>query len=102
MPRIRQYAEKYAEQDQKNAEMAFWKNVKVRCVEQDIDTWTALGEQTGISKSSMRVYKSDAGKMQLGTMRTIIGVIKPDIPTLLQLLGYSEKEIRAFVKSYEN
>lgn len=102
MPRIRQLAEKYAEDDQKKVEKAFWKSVKVRCAEQDIDTWAALGEQTGISKSSMRVYKSDAGKMQLGTMRTIIGVIKPDIPTLLQLLGYSDKEIRAFVKGYEN
>ena len=71
MPRIRQLAEKYAEDDQKKVEKAFWKSVKVRCAEQDIDTWADLGQQTGIPESTFQNYRANIGKVQINTMRKI-------------------------------
>lgn len=102
MPRIRQLAEKYAEDDQKKVEKAFWKSVKVRCAEQDIDTWADLGQQTGIPESTFQNYRANIGKVQINTMRKMIGLLKPDIQIVLLLLGYSEKDIRKFAQTVQN
>ena len=102
MPRIRQLAEKYAENDQKNVEKAFWKSVKVRCAEQDIDTWADLGQQTGIPESTFQNYRANIGKVQINTMRKMVGLLKPDIQIVLLLLGYSEKDIQKFVQAITN
>lgn len=102
MPRIRQLAEKYAEDDQKKVEKAFWKSVKVRCAEQDIDTWADLGQQTGIPESTFQNYRANIGKVQINTMRKMIGLLKPDIQIVLLLLGYSEKDIQRFARTVQN
>lgn len=102
MPRIRQLAEKYAEDDQKKVEKAFWKSVKVRCAEQDIDTWADLGQQTGIPESTFQNYRANIGKVQINTMRKMVGLLKPDIQIVLLLLGYSEKDIRKFAQTVQN
>ena len=102
MPRIRQLAEKYVEDDQKKVEKAFWKSVKVRCAEQDIDTWADLGQQTGIPESTFQNYRANIGKVQINTMRKMIGLLKPDIQIVLLLLGYSEKDIRKFAQTVQN
>lgn len=102
MPRIRQLAEKYAEDDQKKVEKAFWKSVKVRCAEQDIDTWADLGQQTGIPESTFQNYRANIGKAQINTMRKMIGLLKPDIQIVLLLLGYSEKDIQRFARTVQN
>lgn len=102
MPRIRQLAEKYAEDDQKKVEKAFWKSVKVRCAEQDIDTWADLGQQTGIPESTFQNYRANIGKVQINTMRKMVGLLKPDIQIVLLLLGYSEKDIQRFAQTVQN
>lgn len=102
MPRIRQLAEKYAEDDQKKVEKAFWKSVKVRCAEQDIDTWADLGQQTGIPESTFQNYRANIGKVQINTMRKMVGLLKPDIQIVLLLLGYTEKDIRKFAQTMQN
>lgn len=102
MPRIRQLAEKYAEDDQKKVEKAFWKSVKVRCTEQDIDTWADLGQQTGIPESTFQNYRANIGKVQINTMRKMVGLLKPDIQIVLLLLGYSEKDIQRFARTVQN
>lgn len=102
MPRIRQLAEKYAEDDQKKVEKAFWKSVKVRCAEQDIDTWADLGQQTGIPESTFQNYRANIGKIQINTMRKMVGLLKPDIQIVLLLLGYSEKDIQRFAQAITN
>lgn len=102
MPRIRQLAEKYAEDDQKKVEKAFWKSVKIRCAEQDIDTWADLGQQTGIPESTFQNYRANIGKVQINTMRKMVGLLKPDIQIVLLLLGYSEKDIRKFAQTVQN
>lgn len=102
MPRIRQLAEKYAEDDQKKVEKAFWKSVKVRCAEQDIDTWADLGQQTGIPESTFQNYRANIGKVQINTMRKMVGLLKPDIQIVLLLLGYSEKDIQRFARTVQN
>lgn len=102
MPRIRQLAEKYAEDDQKKVEKAFWKSVKVRCAEQDIDTWADLGQQTGIPESTFQNYRANIGKVQINTMRKMVGLLKPDIQIVLLLLGYSEKDIQRFAQAITN
>ena len=102
MPRIRQLAEKYAEDDQKKVEKAFWKSVKVRCAEQDIDTWADLGQQTGIPESTFQNYRANIGKIQINTMRKMVGLLKPDIQIVLLLLGYSEKDIQRFAQALTN
>lgn len=102
MPRIRQLAGKYAEDDQKKVEKAFWKSVKVRCAEQDIDTWADLGQQTGIPESTFQNYRANIGKVQINTMRKMVGLLKPDIQIVLLLLGYSEKDIQRFARTVQN
>lgn len=102
MPRIRQLAEKYAEDDQKKVEKAFWKSVKVRCAEQGIDTWADLGQQTGIPESTFQNYRANIGKVQINTMRKMVGLLKPDIQIVLLLLGYSEKDIQRFARTVQN
>lgn len=47
------------------------------------------------------VYKQDPGKMQLKTLSRFVAALKPDPGVILRLLGYSEKEIRAFAREWQ-
>lgn len=93
MPRIRQYAERYAVED-------FWKEIDRRCPDAGVQSNNnaALARAVGTADVTIGVYKQDPGKMQLKTLSRFVAALKPDPGVILRLLGYSEKEIRAFAR----
>lgn len=87
MPRIRQYAEKYANED-------FLKELSHRKVDCGIRTDKELGEMIGVCPSSMSKRKQRPETFAVGELRGLVRVLKPDPVVVLQFLGYSQKEIR--------
>ena len=102
MPRIRQLAEKYAECNRIKAKEAFWKEIKMRRCDIDIDSMEALGREIGIDASTLRKNEAGDTKMSVTTIQKLVDFLKPDISTVLLFLGYSEKEIKAFARGCVN
>ncbi len=86
MPRIRQLAEKYAEED-------FLKELRVRMVFAGVNTDRELAERIGITPATMCKRKKSVGGFSLGELQGLVREVKPDPVIILKLLGYSGKEI---------
>ena len=93
MPRIRQKADEYSEQD-------FLKEVNARCVWAGIKTNDDLGSALGISASTAGNYKREPGKIRVDVLRKMIRQLKLDPSIVLFFLGYTGKDIRSFAKAY--
>lgn len=102
MPRIRQLAEKYAEGNRIKAREAFWKEIKMRRCDIDIDTMEALGREIGIDGATLRKNAAGDTQMSVTTIQKLVCFLKPNIATVLLFLGYSEKEINAFARGCVN
>lgn len=91
MPKIRQYADLYAQRD-------FWREIDRRCPDAGVQSNNnaALARAVGTADVTIGVYKQDPGKMQLKTLSRFVAVLKPDPGVILRLLGYSDKEIKKF------
>lgn len=94
MPRIRQYADRYAEEDFKKElfrKMADrYEQISVR----------ALARETGISHSALNVkIRSDNTNLDIGELRRIVPILNPDPGILLKLLGYTPAQIKRFKES---
>lgn len=83
MPRIRQYADKYAKND-------FVGEIDriIRCPE--------LSEQSGLAYSTLRKRLLEPGDFRLWELKRVIKVAKPSIRIVLIMLGYSSKDIKEF------
>lgn len=95
MPRIRQLEAQYRAGD-------FWKKVDGKAAEHGYKTDVALGAAVGVQPHTIGNNRSGRSGMKVDTMQKLVAALKPDIRVVLLFLGYSEKEIRAFVKGYEN
>lgn len=93
MPRIRQNADRYRQSD-------FIREIDTRCAWCGIKTNQALGKVLEVSGASIGNYREDPEKMQVRVLKRMVSVLKLDIPALLAFLGYTEKEIRKFVREY--
>lgn len=93
MPRIRQYEEKYAQDD-------FLKEIGSRCVWAGFQTNEDLGKAIGVSAASAGNYKRDPGRIRLDTMQLMVKKLKLDPGIVLRFLGYSNNDIRTFAKEY--
>lgn len=93
MPRIQQYAARYTAED-------FWKEINRCCPLAGIQSENseALGEKTGVSGHTIRNYKKRLEIMRFDVLQKLVSTLHPDPAVILKTLGYSEKEIRAFVK----
>ena len=91
MPRIYQLEDQYLAND-------FWRDIDRQCGWYGLKP-TKLCNEIGISNPTIKAYRDDPGKIQIKTIRKMVELLKPDIFTLLRLLGYSEKEITAFAKA---
>lgn len=91
MPRIRQYADKYAVED-------FRKEIRIRQGENDLMSQTALAGEVGIPRTTLIKRLSDPMGMSFGEFKMLNKAIHPDIGVVLALLGYSSKEISRFRK----
>lgn len=87
MPRIRQYADKYAEAD-------FWKEVQIRKVMVGINTDKDLSQAIGLWPSGYSKRKKDVNIFTLAEFRLLIKTLKPGPMVVLRMLGYSQKEIQ--------
>lgn len=96
MPRIRQYAERYASED-------FWKEIDRCCPMAGIQSnnSAALGEKTGVDHQTLRNYRNGKTEMRVSTLRKLVTTLRPNPAVILKTLGYSEKEIRAFARELQ-
>ena len=81
MPRIRQYAERYAVED-------FWNA-------------SALGKRIGEGYQNLLNYKNGKTEMRVSVLRKLVTTLHPNPAVILKTLGYSEKEIRAFAREWQ-
>lgn len=95
MPRIRQLAEQYKSKD-------FWNEIAAESSRNGMTTNAALAKATGVDPKSVGNYRDRPETMQVKTMRKFVELLKPDIKTVLLFIGYSEKDIRGFVRENAN
>lgn len=95
MPRIRQYEDKYIQED-------LLKEIGSRCVWAGFKTNEELGNALGVTGASIGNYKRDPGKIQLKTMQRMVTALKLDPGVVLRFLGYSNRDIKNFAKEYCN
>ena len=91
MPRLREYAMRYAAEDfkkelfRKMAER--YEKISVR----------ALAQETGISHSALNVkIRQDNTNLDIGELRKIVPLLNPDPGIVLKLLGYTPQQIKKF------
>ena len=96
MPRIRQYAERYAVDD-------FWKEIDRCCPLAGIqsDNAVALEEKTGVDHQTLRNYRKGQTEMRVSVLKKLVTTLHPNPAVILKTLGYSEKEIRAFAREWQ-
>ena len=96
MPRIRQYAERYAVDD-------FWKEIDRCCPLAGIQSnnAVALEEKTGVDHQTLRNYRKGKTEMRESVLRKLVTTLHPYPAVILKTLGYSEKEIRAFAREWQ-
>lgn len=96
MPRIRQYAERYAVED-------FWKEIDRCCPLAGIQSnnAVALEEKTGVDLQTLRNYRKGKTEMRVSVLKKLVTTLHPNPAVILKTLGYSEKEIRAFAREWQ-
>ena len=96
MPRIRQYAERYAVED-------FWKEIDRCCPLAGIqsDNASALGKRIGEGCQNLLNYQKGKTEMRVSVLRKLVTTLHPNPAVILKTLGYSEKEIRAFAREWQ-
>ncbi len=91
MPRIRQLAGHYAEED-------FLKEIKHRMIEAGIKSDRQLAAQIGIGPSTLCKRKQNIHDISISELQEFVRILLPDPGIVLRLVGYSEKEINRFLK----
>lgn len=89
MPRIKQYADKYAAED-------FRKEIRIRQGERDLMTKAALAEEADIPRTTLQKRLAEPLGMTFGEFRKLKTAVSPDPQVVLALLGYTGKEIQKF------
>lgn len=87
MPRIAQYAEKYAKED-------FQREVRVKQGYHDLMSLRALGDASGIPHSTLWAKLKDPDKLEVSDLRKLVKTICPDPLILLALVGYSKQDLK--------
>ena len=94
MPRIKQKAEAYAEED-------FRREVRSRQGYYDLMSQQAQAEQADIPRPTLRKRLLEPEGMTVAEMRKLVQTLKPDPKVLLLLLGYTAKDIRSMKAEQE-
>lgn len=102
MPRIRQLADKYAAEDAEKAKVRFADELDRQSLLCGFRSDRKLANALDVSAPSIGRYRKRPEQMQLETMRKFVELLKPDIKTVLLFIGYSEKDIRGFVRENAN
>lgn len=89
MPRIHQNAEKYALDD-------FRKEIRKKQGEYDLMSVRALADKAGIPQSTLNPKIHDPDKLMVPELRKLVKTLHLEIGSVLELLGYSQQEIKKF------
>lgn len=87
MPRIRQNAERDAMRD-------FVAEINAQCGRYGYRSQTALGSALGVCQATAGSYLKKPEAIQLGTLRTMIKLLRLDPVIVLKMLGYSSRDIQ--------
>lgn len=94
MPRISQNTEQYLRKD-------FLRAIRVGLADIDMKQGE-LADRAGIARSTLSKRLKEPEKLLAEQIRGIVGVLKPDIKTLLLFLGYDTKDIKKFREEAEH
>ena len=92
MPRIGQYAEKYAAED-------FRKEMRIRQGEHDLMSTSALAEAADMPRTTVSKRMADPSTMTFGEFRKLNEAVHPDPVAVLPVLGYTIKDIKKLLAS---
>jgi predicted transcriptional regulator len=81
MPRIRQNAQIYAEDD-------FRRALRHSMVDAGMDSQREVADASGIPASTLCKRLNQPGGLTVDEMRQLFAVVRPPVPVLLALLGY--------------
>lgn len=99
MAQHRKGAVVYATQDAQKAKDDFWLELDHRCLDKGLEPGpTALSQFVAVQPQTIRSYRKGKIEMQVDTLQMWIKSLSPDIRVVLKFLGYSDKEIKKFVK----
>lgn len=90
MPRIRQKAEQYAEDD-------FFRELEARKGWYGCQTNLDFGKMIGVCAKTVTNFERDPDSVRLGTFRAITKKLKPNPRIVLKYLGYSDQDIKKIV-----
>ena len=102
MPRIRQLAEKYAAEDAEKAKAAFQVAIGMLPNKSWYPSNRELENDMEVSRTTVGTYRKNPEDMPVSAMKRFVALMKPDILVVLKFLGYSDKEIRKFVRENAN
>lgn len=87
MPRIRQKADEYSMED-------FVAEINAQCGRYGYRTQQSLADALGVSQPTAGSYLRHPESIQLGKLRAIVKLLRPDPIVVLKALGYTTKDIR--------
>lgn len=90
MPRIRQKAEQYIQED-------FFREIEARKGWYGCQTHAEFGKLIGVCAKSITNFERDPDSIRLGTFREIIRKLRPNPKIILKFLGYSDQDIKKIV-----
>lgn len=88
MPRIRQYAEKYSNED-------FLREIRSKQGYYNLRTQEELGNAMGLPKSTMRKRLINPESLTIQDLRSMIRVLNLSPVAVLKFLGWSDKAIKS-------
>lgn len=91
MPRIPQYARKYAVED-------FQKEVRRQMGEYDLMTKKAVADAAGLDYTTLTRRLKEPGSFTLDQLAKLVKVLRLDPWPILQLAGYSKKDTKSVEK----
>lgn len=88
MPRIRQYAEKYSNED-------FLREIRSKQGYYNLRTQEELGNAIGLPKSTMRKRLINPESLTIQDLRSMIRVLNLSPAAVMKFLGWSDKAIKS-------
>lgn len=95
MPRIRQYAEKYARED-------FQTEIRKQQGVYNLMSVRALAREAGIPHNTLGAKLKDPDRLEVADLRKLVETIEPDPAALLALVGYDSKTIKRCLARYQD
>ena len=89
MPRIRQYANQYANED-------FVKELRKKMIDYNYTSFKEVAQTVQIDPRTLYRRVENPDKFCVSVFRKIIPILQPDPGIVLSLLGYTKQDIKRF------